>query len=238
MGLVGIPQLIKIVERRWIFEHQFYMKFVEDRNDDTEGCEQAVTQNPHNRMIVQCRSWFLHDRQDNLNEVHAHEAHHQDDSQDDVRQKKHKEFSIGKSNAVTNPWTVMIHVQYAPLTRRTVVTSDIRSNLPFRFEAVAQQTIPPFFGLFFFKEETPIDRDSAWIRNDALHHAPQQHEQTDMEEDECQSKILGADTEHVLKDEQVVRKADEQDDSKEVRTEHPPAADFPNRHLKTYSEHL
>jgi hypothetical protein len=34
----------------------------------------------------------------------------------DVEEEKHEELSIRKSDAIRNPWTVMIHIKYATLT--------------------------------------------------------------------------------------------------------------------------
>lgn len=58
------------------------------------------------------------------------------DSRGGVEEEEKEIFPIPESNAVVDPGTVMIHVQYALLADRTVVTS-------LWFEYITHETVPP-----------------------------------------------------------------------------------------------
>ena len=52
----------------------------------------------------------------------------EDEGEDDIEKKKHKELSIAKSNTIRDPRTVMVHIKYASLTRRTMMTTTSQNN--------------------------------------------------------------------------------------------------------------
>ena len=51
-----------------------------------------------------------------------------DKSQDDVKKEEHEELTVAETYTVGDPRTVMIHIEYASLTCRAVVTSNSYHN--------------------------------------------------------------------------------------------------------------
>ena len=47
-----------------------------------------------------------------------------DEREDDIEEKEHEEFTIGKAYTVGDPGTVVVHVEYASLAGRAVVASE------------------------------------------------------------------------------------------------------------------
>lgn len=91
--------------------------------------------------------------------------------------------------------------------------------VPFGFEAVAQQTVASFLVLAFLGEEAPVDGDSAGVAHDGLDHAPKQHGEEDVEDDE-QDDVWGRfEPQQVLEHVHEVVEGDEHDDPDEVRVD-------------------
>lgn len=51
-----------------------------------------------------------------------------DEGEDDVEKEQHEEFSVAKSYTIGYPGTVVVHVEYAALASRAVVTSNSYHN--------------------------------------------------------------------------------------------------------------
>ena len=89
----------------------------EKHGDDAEKCDlHDKTNNPYNCMeretLFSCK---------NLSHLLYFDwefaGYGKNKGQDDVEEKKHKEFSVAESNAVRYPRTVMVHIEHTSLTR-------------------------------------------------------------------------------------------------------------------------
>ena len=71
---------------------------------------------------------FVDDGDDLPNEEGKLAGEGEDEGEDDVEKEEHEELSIAETDAVGDPGTVVVHVQYAALAGGAVVTSDSYHN--------------------------------------------------------------------------------------------------------------
>lgn len=91
----------------------------------------------------------------------------QENSNKKIEYKKQEIFAIVKSDTIINPGAMMIHIQNALLTFRTVVTS-------FRFKIMANQAV---FSLFMnILVDSPVQRYGSWLSNHHCDIRPNSHE--------------------------------------------------------------
>lgn len=64
-------------------------------------------------------------------------------------------------------------------------------SLPFWLEAVAQQAVPPLFGFLFVQEEAPVNGHSAGVADYGSDHAPEEHDERNVEECDCDDPPAG-----------------------------------------------
>ena len=77
-------------------------------------------------------------------------------------------------------------------------------EVPFGFEGVADEAVTTLLRLLLIEEEAPVDGHSAWLREDTHEHAPKDHEEEEMKDDEGRDAVEWLEQQHVLSHEEVV----------------------------------
>ncbi len=70
----------------------------------------------------------------------------------------------------------MVHIQYSPITRGTVMAS-------LRFKHMTHQTVPSTLVLRITHVETPVRWQLDWVRRHCLYKAPNKHDQAEIKND-------------------------------------------------------
>lgn len=93
-------------------------------DDDKEGSldeqsDSSYDEGDSNRLFVIYQAHDILDEERNFNGKRKYE------SQYDIEKEEHEKFTVAESHAICDPGTVVVHIQYASLTSRAVVTSKL-----------------------------------------------------------------------------------------------------------------
>ncbi len=82
---------------------------------------------------------------------------------------------------------------------------------------MAKEAVPSLSVIGLFCEESPVDGYSSWVSDDGFDHAPEEHEEEDVEDDKDGDVPFGMEIYHEAVDENDVVADDEDQDSNEMR---------------------
>jgi hypothetical protein len=105
-------------------------------------------------------------------ETKSHVSH-----DEDIDEKKQEVLSVPETNAIVDPWAVVVHIQNASIAGGAVMAS-------LRLENVAHETVSASLVLVIAEMEAPEHRNLAWIRCHRLEEGPKQHYEQEVVDDQ------------------------------------------------------
>lgn len=153
---IRLSLLVQVLDRRLVLEgesevepeegrHQNAYDCVEDEGEDDEGVFPQL-------LIILVDESGLESPLNDFAEVINHGEERDICDNEDVCEEQKEELAVPESHAVVYPRTMMIHVEYTPITGRAVMAS-------LGLEDVAHQAIAPSFVLVITQVEAPEDWD-------------------------------------------------------------------------------
>jgi len=161
----------KVLNRSVIVIHKLHVEFDEVGQGEEHQCCKEVRKT-NNWVSPSQQAKIVDDRLSSPVQDRAGAYDDNHETQVCVTQELHEELTIVKSNAVVDPWAVVIHVEDAAIADATVVR-------PVRLPDVAHFAVSPPLG-FISHVETPIRGNYARVRHDTLVESKQQVEEKDV----------------------------------------------------------
>lgn len=117
---ISLP--LQVVQSRGVAQYQLHMEFEEHRYDDEEGsfdqdCDRADYEGDRYGFGLAHNLRYLTDEERDF------AGKREDKGDNDVEEEQHKELAIGKTNTISDPGTMVIHIEDATLAGRAMVAS-------------------------------------------------------------------------------------------------------------------